>query len=94
MMAPLGTSRCALGAVADKDHVFAFGGLQENGQFLNTAEMYDPKENRWDAIASLNAARAFACCVALQNKIFALGGSTEILGHNALSSCEMYDTRA
>lgn len=92
MIAPLGTSRCALCAVADKDHVFALGGLQENGKFLNTAEMYDPKENRWDAIASLNTARAFACCVADDNKILVVGGSTDILGHNALSSCEMYDT--
>lgn len=46
MIAPLGSSRCALCAVAEKDHVFAFGGLQENGEFLNTAEMYDPKENK------------------------------------------------
>lgn len=93
MVAPLGTSRCALCAVADKDHVFALGGLQENGEFLNTAEMYDPKENRWDAIASLNTARAFACCVAIENKILVIGGSTDILGQNALSTCEMYDTR-
>ena len=92
-VAPLSTSRCAPCAVADENHVFALGGLQENGEFLNTAEMYDPEEDRWEAIASLNTARAFACCVAIENKIIVVGGSTDTLGHNALSSCEIYDTR-
>lgn len=92
LVAALGTSRCALCAVADNDHVFALGGPQENGEFLNTAEVYDPKENCWEAIASLNTARAFACCVAIENKILLIGGSTDILGQNALSTCEMYDT--
>lgn len=89
---PLSTSRCAPCAVADEAHVFAIGGLQENGEFLNTAERYDPKENHWEAIASLTTARAFACCVAIENKIIVIGGSTDILGQNALSSCEMYKT--
>ena len=60
LIAPLSTSRCVLCAVADKVHVFAFGGLRENGELVNTAKVYDPNENRWDAIASLNIARAFA----------------------------------
>ena len=56
MVVPSSTSRFALCAVSDKNHVFAFGGLQGNSEFLNTAEMYDRKESRWNAMPFLSAA--------------------------------------
>ena len=93
LVASLSNSRCAPCAVADEDHVFAIGGMQENGEFLNTAEMYDPEKNIWTDITSMDTARAFACGVAVKTNIFINGGSTDVHEQNALNRCEMYDTR-
>ena len=41
----------------------------------------------------MSTPRAFACGVAMETKIFIIGGSTDVLGQNALNTCEMYDTR-
>lgn len=93
LVAPLNYSRSAPCAVANDHHVFAVGGMQENGEFLHTAEMFSPESNTWSDIASMSTARAFACGVAIETKIYVIGGSTDVLGQNALSTCEMYDTR-
>lgn len=92
LVAPLSTCRCAPCAVANKDNVFAIGGLQENGDFLPTAEIYDLERNAWSETAPMNTLRAFACGVAMETKIFIIGGSTDVLGQNALNTYEMYET--
>lgn len=92
LVAPLSSCRCAPCAVANENNVFAIGGLQENGDFLPTAEIYDLDRNAWSETAPMSTPRAFACGVAMETKIFIIGGSTDVLGENALNTCEMYET--
>ena len=91
ILEPLSTGRCAPCVVANQSHVYACGGMQESGEFLDTAERYDAALNTWSPIASLTTGRAFACGVAMENKVFVIGGSTDVMGQNALNTCEVYD---
>lgn len=50
------------------------------------------ERNAWSETAPMNTPRAFACGVAMETKIFIIGGSTDVLGQNALNTYEMYET--
>ena len=68
-------TRCALGGV--------------DGSNLNTAEVYDPTLNTWTPIAPMGSARYALAAVALNNKVYALGGG-DALG-TILNTAEVYD---
>lgn len=95
-VAPMGTARSALAAVALGINLYALGGEDESKNSLSSMEMYDPATNRWSAVAPMGTERSALAAVANGGKIYALGGVTTGPKYGAssarkLSSAEMYD---
>lgn len=66
--------------------IYAIGGFGgSKNSCLQSAERYDPKTNKWEAIASLNTPRRALTAVTLPDGIYAIGGFD---GQNYLSSVE------
>lgn len=55
-------------------------------------ERYDPRQDKWNNVSSLNTPRSGACAVVLMGKIFVMGGGSDV--RKILSSCEIYDPGA
>lgn len=64
-------------------------GLSKNNTILKTVERYDPRQDKWNNVTSLNTPRSGACAVVLMGQIFVMGGGSEF--RKILSSCEIYD---
>jgi hypothetical protein len=92
-LAPLPTARAGLGLAEflaqTSNSLFAIGGVDANGNALNTVEIYDPTKNTWSEGAPMPTARAYLAVVAgTDGFIYAIGGS-DSSGH-ALSTVEAY----
>ncbi|KAK3923947.1 Kelch-like protein diablo [Frankliniella fusca] len=87
---PMSTTRAFHGLVTVGGALYSVGGKAGDGTVLNSVERYDPNENRWFKIASLNEARYDFGCVAIDQYIYVAGG---IGGQQHwLRSVERYDT--
>ena len=60
----MGTRREDLGLTALNNNLYAVGGY-DGGNFLNTAERYDPDLNNWTPIASMDTRREYFGLTAL-----------------------------
>jgi N-acetylneuraminic acid mutarotase len=82
-----------LAATTLNGQIYALGGLDKIGRYLNTVEAYDPRTYTWSSIAPMQSKRGEAppAAATLNGKIYALGGVSApgIL----LSSAEAYDPR-
>lgn len=65
-------------------------GVSKSNLVLDTVEKYDPKQDKWTSVSTLNTPRSGACAVVLQQSIYVLGGSGR---RGAMSSCEVFDAR-
>jgi len=84
---PMPTKRINFAAVeADNGKIYVIGG-ENSTSALNTVEEYDPVNDRWTVKASMNANRSGLRAVALNGKIYAIGGRNE----DTLNSVEVYD---
>ena len=92
LTAPLSGCRSSVCVVTDGHYLFAIGGLQMS-QFLKTAEKYDPVPNRWMKITPMHERRGCACGVTFHERIFVMGGTVDLSSSEALSCCEIYNTR-
>jgi len=72
--------------------VYVLGGSfgNEAGEELSTVDVYDPRTNAWKQVASMPITRYQHAGVALDGKIYALGG----YGVDILSSMDMYDPQS
>ena len=75
--------------VAAGNHLYVCGGRLEN-EFVTKAERFDTVENKWEEIANMQQARAYACGVTTEGKIFVAGGREGGLGY-VMKTCEMYN---
>ena len=57
------TARSGLGLATLNNNLYAVGGY--NGNYLNTAERYDPDLDSWTPIASMGTAREYLGLTAL-----------------------------
>jgi len=87
-VAPLNSKRSGICAVADRNFLYAIGGIN-GGQRLDVVERFDPKERSWARIASTIVKRVGAAGAAVNEKVFVFGGI--ISGVTEPASCEMYD---
>ena len=70
--------------------VLIAGGMERNGKYDASAELYDPRTGTFTAIASMSTARAGHAAVLLRNgKVLLAGGSADPDGN--LATAELYD---
>ncbi len=93
-ISPMNVSRVGLGVAALGGKLYAVGGGEATdvrygygSDASNTAQVYDPSDNSWTAIASMNHARYGLGVAAMGGRLYAVGGS----GNTILSSAEVYD---
>lgn len=70
--------------------VLVAGGMERNGVWLDSAELYDPAKGRFSPIGKMNARRAGATATLLPNGKVLIAGGTDGSGKN-LASAELYD---
>ena len=77
--------------VSDEDHIYVIGGKSNriSDDYVSTASRFDPQNNKWEKVASLNEGRQDAFGAAMDGKIYVAGGRQGI--HRQLSSCEVYN---
>jgi len=84
-VASLEEARYGLAAVVFKGQIYAIGGLSREAQFFNdrlnrqpaplsTIEVYDPQQDRWETVARLPQAVAFAAAALLGEDVYVIGG--------------------
>ncbi|XP_077983448.1 gigaxonin-like [Glandiceps talaboti] len=81
------TPRMQHGLTSAGGYLFANGGIDNEGQILNTGEKYDPDTNTWSFIAPMIHGRYGHNLVAIDNHIYAVGGYEEDVIH----TMEAYD---
>ena len=79
-------SRCGAGIVTIEEEMYVVGGYNRN-TCLDSVELYNKAENRWEYVHNMRSKRARCNAVALNNSIYAFGGSD---GHRDLDSMEVY----
>lgn len=62
------------GLVASNNRLYAIGG-QDRNNVLNSVECYQPEENSWKCLASMNKCRAAPGVAVLGNYLYVVGGS-------------------
>jgi hypothetical protein len=68
--------------------IYLVGGEGEGGR-LSTVQLYDPQNASWTQLASMTAARSSHGCVALDGKLYAVGGYDA--DSQMLDTAEVYD---
>ena len=69
--------------------LYAIGGRDNDCTILNSGEKYDPVTNTWTPIAPMEHARVGFGLVAIDDSIYALGGSNDMT--DPLTSMEVYN---
>ena len=70
--------------------IFACGGIDSGGTYLNTSEEYDKSTGNWTNKANMSTARAHHASVAIGSLIYVFGGKSG--AGTTLDSCEVYNT--
>lgn len=70
--------------------VLIAGGMEQNGVWLDSAELYDPGKGRFNAVGKMSTRRAGATATLLPNGKVLIAGGTDGSGKN-LASAEIYD---
>ncbi len=71
----LANKRHAATSVVFRGSIYLIGGFNEAGNAVDIVERYDPSSNSWLFAGNLRQARAHACVVEVNNRIYAFGGS-------------------
>ena len=83
---PLSTPRSDVCAVTDGSYLYAIGGTDKTGQYLNIVERFDPRKNTWENLPPMLARRANAGGAVIKQRLFVFGGDSR-----DNDSCEMFD---
>jgi N-acetylneuraminic acid mutarotase len=98
-VAPLPIARGLLRLVAADSHLYAIGGLADEGNSLTTVERYDPRTDRWTTLAPMNLGRGVPGGVAIRHGsdtlIAAVGGCKVVDGQlvGFLDTTEVFSVR-
>ena len=87
----MGTPRYGPGVAALDGKIYAVGGINNDDDYLSSAEVFDLQTNAWTKLAPMRSRRKGFQLVAAQSKLYAVGGETS--GGATLSSVEVYDPR-
>lgn len=88
-------ARAGCQLIAFEDTIFVLGGFNKDS-CLNSVEYFDMMENRWVATTPMLEIRCDFAAVVHRNRIFVLGGNSEIATHygdveTELNSVEYFD---
>ena len=86
--APMPTARYGLAVGVVSGRLYAVGGFNDNNQFLNAVEAYDPTTDTWVTKASMPTARAELAASVLGRRLYAIGG----YNFGPENAVEAYDT--
>ena len=73
--------------VSAEEHIYVIGG--KSMYVLSSASRFNPHNNTWEEVASLNEGRYRAFGAAMGGKIYVAGGRNQ--GGESMSSCEVYN---
>jgi len=88
-VAPLTIARCGICGVADRNSLYAIGGMSGD-ECLDVVERFDPERNCWSRVAPTIEKKAFSCAAEVRGKVFLFGGLTVRLS-DASIKIELYD---
>lgn len=71
-IAPMAERRCMAAAAVLNGKIYVVGGM--NAKMVTSTERYDPQQNTWASVASLNVARNGHCCCVINGSLFAVCG--------------------
>src|SRR5258708_7402630 len=72
---PLNTPRTGMGCDILGGNIYVLGGFTANCNASSAMEMYVPGLNQWLTRTAMPAARSFPVAVAVNGKLYAMGGS-------------------
>jgi len=75
-VAPMLTPRWGHAAVAYRDLIYVFGGVAERNRIINSVEIYNIEENRWERGPSLPYELYYHSAVVYDHDIYIFGGKT------------------
>lgn len=85
--APLAVGRHHHAGEVVGGRIYIFGGETGDGT-LNTVDVYDPAQNRWESHPPMPTPRSFAASAGLGERIYLIGGQNE---NKILSRVDVYD---
>ena len=77
--------------LTDGQHLYIAGGravVNEEFRIVATTERFDPTENKWEKVATMNEKRFNAFGAGMDGKVYIAGGQ---LHHGVCSTCEVYN---
>ena len=89
-LAPMVHQRSDFASVVLRGHIYAIGGFHyaiDDFHYQSTIERYDPLENRWSLVGSLQGGRSGASAVVARDRIFVIGGYD---GSHRMASVECF----
>ena len=81
-LASMPTGRGGAATQALGDSIYVIGGLDTNGDSVNTVEAYDLTAGTWSTVPSMLTARDNAGSAVIDEKIYIFGGRTRLSGSN------------
>ena len=86
--APVAHAKYAHGGVSVLDKKLFFAGGRADSNPISYVEIYDPMDNNWEQLASLNGNRQNITSAVMANKLYVIGGHD---GTSILSDTQVYD---
>ena len=88
-IANMNVARDMFEVVSCGEMIWAFGGENDKGEYLNSTEFYDEKEDKWTVSSLMNEKRSQHSAVAFRDNIYILGGMNKT---SYLNTAEVFDT--
>ncbi len=85
------TARDTAGIAVLDGKIYVIGGFNSQSRYLNSVEVYDPVEDKWEIKSSMNVPRRALGICQLNNRIYAIGGYNS---EGDLGAVEVYDPLA
>ena len=92
-LAPMPTARGGATAEELEGKIYVMGGIDVNGESLDTVEIYDPNTNIWTLGVPMQTRRDNPGSATINGKIYVFGGRT-LNVNSTLSSIEIYDVNS
>jgi len=91
LLAPMKQARQFFACASQATSIYAFGGIDENSDCLDTAVRYDIGANEWNELPPMPGGPRYGCAAGVVgNRIFVVGGLDK--DYNALASTIVFDT--